>query len=207
MEIAKMYDYSIATITLYDLLKMNEKFLDIFELDTDEQTNKFKEMFKSRFDIYEIGGETIPLFKRYLENTFNIKKDYYQELINDYEQKINYLDGYISNEIINDDYTHNENYERNNNALSTTQNEQINIDLPNKNISTEYPTSKIKNNDNMTSSVNETSKNSRIRNNKINTTKKGGVNILEQKRQYQKYLRNVYLEFVDEFKNCFVLIY
>lgn len=202
-----MYDYSVATITLHDLLEMNSNFLSIFNLEKNEQTEKFKNMFMARYDIYEIGGETIPLFKRYLENTFNMKKDYYQELINDYEDKIDYLNGYVSHIETNDNYEHNENYERNNQVESITGDNTNNIDLPNKQTNAEYITSKIKRDNSQNANINETTSNNRTRKNDIIVNKTGGVNILQQKDYYQKYLKNVYLDFVDEFKTCFVLIY
>lgn len=202
-----MYDYSVATITLHDLLKMNENFLSIFNLEKSEQTEKFKKMFMSRYDIYEIGGETIPLFKRYLENTFNMKKDYYQELINDYENKIDYLNGYVSHIETNDNYEHSELYNRNNTAENVTTDNTNNIDLPNKQTNAEYITSKVKRDNSQNVDISEVTKNTRTRKNDVIVNKTGGVNILQQKEYYQKYLKNVYLDFVDEFKTCFVLIY
>lgn len=38
-------------------------------------------------------------------------------------------------------------------------------------------------------------------------TKKGGVNVIELKRDYMKLLRNIYLEFAEDFKTCFLDLY
>lgn len=194
-----MSDYAVCTMTLHDALKVDPTLLDFVSLSTDEQIAKFKDMFKARWDIYEIGGETIPLSKRFFDNKFRQWKDYYQELINDYENKINYLNGIVSNE------THTENY-TGDGTRGKTDNANRNstyVDLPNRTTTSNYATNKDDTSEEIISSQTYEDNHDRT----LEISKTGDVNILDQKIKYQKYLRNVYLEFVERFADCFALIY
>ena len=194
-----MSDMAFSTMTLHDALIIDNTLLNFISLKTTEQTNKMKEIFLARWDIYEIGGETIPLFKRFLTNNFNKHKDYYQELIDDYENKINYLDGITSTEGVS--YTDSSNGSVSK-ARIGTENIDV-IDLPNKQTTNNYVSQK----NNTSESISETNTYDDSKaGNKI-ITRNGDVNILEQKIKYQKYLRNIYLEFAERFKDCFVMIY
>ena len=64
--------YTRYTITLHDALIDNPDLLDGLVMSTNDRTNKLKEMFINRWEIYEIGLETINLFKLCINNTFNI---------------------------------------------------------------------------------------------------------------------------------------
>lgn len=194
-----MSDKAFSTMTLHDALIIDENLLDFVTLSTSEQINKFKEMFVARWDIYEIGGETLALTKRFFKNKFDVYKDYYQELINDYDNKINYLDGIIHSETVS--YSENRDISDTGNVINTENLE--NIDLPNKQTQQNYVTSKV--NDTKGTSVDTHKDDDKFGNTLI--SRNGDVNILEQKIKYQNYLRNIYLEFVERFKNCFVLIY
>ena len=194
-----MNENTMSSMTLHEALEIDEHLLDFISLQTEEQTTKFKNMFIARYDIYEIGGETIPLTKRFLTNKFNIYKDYYQELINDYENKINYLNGIVDSEVVM--YVDSSNGDVNKSYNSNSNTDYI--DLPNKTVSPNYVSKK--DNTAQTSQDAQHYEDSKSGNKSI--SRNGGVNILEQKKEYQKYLRNVYLEFAERFKDCFVLVY
>lgn len=85
--------YAKYTSCLYNILEDYPNLLENLVLSTEERTTKFKEMFVSKFFNYESGCETIGLFKLTIENLFKSHKDYYEELLDVYETKINYLDG------------------------------------------------------------------------------------------------------------------
>lgn len=175
------------TQVFLDFLEDNPTFLDYFQLDTQEHTNKFKTMLAAKWGIYEIGGETVPLFEIYIHNKFNVIKDYYIELINAYETKIEMLDG--NKEVIIETYDKTDSGSGNSNNTF--------IALPNKREATEYPTNKDKNE----TEYEDTTTTTR------NITRTGRINVIELKRDYMKLLRNVYEEFVDKFKECFIMIY
>lgn len=61
------------------------------------------------------------------------------------------------------------------------------IDLPNKQTSKEYITNKNKNNRQI--------------------TRKGGVNVIDLKRNYLRLIQDVYREFVDKFDTCFIQMF
>lgn len=194
-----MSDFAVCTMTLHDALKCDPEMLDFISLRTPEQTTKFTEMFKARWDIYEIGGETIELSKRFFANRFNQYKEYYQELIDDYENRINYLNGVIVTE------THSENYSADGSIGKTDSATRNNTytDLPNRTTVNNYATNKDETSESIVTSQTYEDAHDKT----LTISRNGDVNILDQKIKYQKYLRNVYLEFAERFKDCFALIY
>lgn len=242
-----MSDYAVNTMTLHDVINQYPNFLDFISLKTTEQTTKFKEIFSARWDIYELGGETVALSKRFLTNKFNCYKDYYQELIDDYENKINYLNGIVSSETLTylDSGSGSENNSGNKslteniddtetNAINAANNSSANnginkdlIDLPNKQTANNYISKKDNTSETKQSSetqtynqtkgddyeraVSEASQDAKTyqdtKSGNKSVSRTGDVNILEQKIKYQKYLRNVYLEFADKFKDCFCMLF
>lgn len=170
-----MYDYSYSSITLRDAIKEEPQLLEAFVLNTQEQTTKFIDIFRAKWDMYDIGGETIELFKIFITNRFIVKKDYYQELIDEYETQFNYLDGRKTVTTYREDA----------NTDSTD------YDLPRKTGATGTATAKT----NVDGELEWT------------RTLTGDVDVLEQKSKYMKFIRNLYEQFADEFKDCFSLIY
>lgn len=162
-----------STIKFRDYIKLFPSCLDNLKMSTDDQTSKLKKVFTAYFNDYEIGGETPEMFQQFLLDCYNENYDYYQEYINVYEDKINYLDGYITT---TEESNHGQNKE---------------YDLPHKQVSSEEGyLSRLAKAD-ATSTY----------------TKKGGINVVDQKFNYMKKLKNIYKEFVEKFKPCFLLIY
>ena len=103
------------------------------------------------------------------------------------------------------------------------------IDLPRTSVTENRPSSKDRTSfeDNSSDTIKESKSGTNINNtdtrttNTANTTandtkdatlkqtitKKGGVNVIELKRDYMKLLRNIYLEFAEDFKTCFLDLY
>lgn len=170
-----MFKYSYSSITLKDAIKEEPTLLGGFVLDTPEQTQEFITVFRGMWDTYDIGGETISLFKEFITNRFNMNKPYYQELINVYLDELNYKDG--KKAVIA--YT------------GSMNSDDTDYDLPRKDGSSGKATSQIK-------------KEGQIASTKTLT---GDVDVVDLKSRYLKYLRNVYKEFAETFKDCFSLIY
>lgn len=243
--------YTRFTITLHDALIKEPTLLDNLTLSTPERTSAFKKMFINRWDIYEIGVETIPMFKYIIENKFNILKDMYEELLTAYETKIDMLDG--EKETITRDDVKKENGTKttdltgnvsttatitddttttttNTGTVSKDSNEnKSHFDLPRTNTNQDKPSSKDSSTygDTVTNDLSEnlTGKNTNKTDNKTTNTantstadnkdatlkqtitKTGGVNVISLKRDYMSLIRNVLLDFVNEFDKCFLDIY
>lgn len=196
-----MYAYS--TMTLYDVLLKEPTLLDDFELETDLQTSLFKSAFIARYNIYEIGGETINYFKMMIKNRFDLNKNYYQQLINEYAKAINYEDGYVVNETITEDNDSTGTSNQATNSLSNSK--RTDYTLPYKQTNERYAT-----NENVvdTDSDIDTQNTYNVNDNKnLVRSKTGNVNVLDQKIKYMKFIRDVYRDFVEIFKDCFSLIY
>lgn len=168
-----MNNNATASIKFRDYIKLYPDCLEVLQMETDEQTTNLRKVFTAYFNDYEIGGETPVQFQQFLEDVYWDNHLFYQNYINVYEHKIDFLDGYIST-FTEDANTENKNY-----------------DLPNKKV--ESVEGYLSNMDKSNSSH--------------SYTKKGGVNVVDQKFNYLNKLKNVYKEFVEEFKPCFLLVY
>lgn len=171
--------YAKYTSCLYNILEDYPNLLENLVLSTEERTNKFKEMFISKFFNYESGCETIGLLKITIENLFKSYKDYYEEMLDVYETKINYLEGIKSTTTI--DRTDNNSY---NNSVTT---------LPRVTGSKSIPSNKSEGTENRANSITE--------------TKTGNVNVIDLRTGYMKQIRNLYEEFVMKFKPCFCQLF
>lgn len=128
-------------------------------MDSDERTQKFKDKFLASWGIYEIGTETIAEFKEVITNIFNLKKDYYIELLN-WQEKGNV-------DLEAPTYTDEKDY----------------IDLPNKQTDKEYITNKEK-------SFGETASEK-----------------LDRKLRYLKTIKNIWQDFMEEFREAICFVY
>ena len=257
------FEYSYSSLTLRDVLKIEPTLLDDLTMSTAERTNKFRNMFKAYYNSKSIAGETIELFKLWIGDKFSTYKDYYEDMITEYEKSILLDDGIVTTithtdigsnteEGTNSDTSSRNDSSTNDESGTNTQtgsgtdstsgtrgvetdDNTDNIDLPNRTTTGEYVSSREKNHidtDETTSSSttksesisgsyskgNEYSNESSIDNsgeyNKegsysktITETRKGGVNVIEQREKALAYIRNLYLEFVKKFEDCFSCIY
>ena len=179
--------YAKYTILLYDLLQEEPTFLDFMELDTNEHTEKFKKIFIAKWSMYEIGGETSQQFKIFLKQDFDLHKDYYIEKINMYEKDFNLADGVISTISSSNANT----------KTGSVSNNETQYGLPNKETSNRYPTSKSDSNNTRNLLENDT----------FSQTIKGQLPTYEIKERALATIRNIYEEFAERFKDCFVLLY
>lgn len=257
------FEYSYTSLTLRDVLKIEPTLLDDLTMSTTDRTNKFRNMFKAYYNSKSIAGETIELFKLWIGDKFNAYKDYYEELLTEYEKAIALDDGVVTTITHNDvgsnseEGTNSGTSSRNDSSTNDetgtnsqtgsgtdtksetrgveTDNNTDNIDLPNSPTSGEYVSTRVKNHvdtdetnsatstnsESITGSYskgNEYSNESSIDNsgeyNKegsysktITETRKGGVNVIEQREKALAYIRNLYLDFVKKFEDCFACIY
>ena len=191
--------YAKFTKVYADVLRDNPDILDNFTLDTTEHTSRFKEVFNAKYALLEISLETVDLFKEAIDNRFIIKKDYYIELINAYETRINMLDGLVTTKS-----GESESSESNSSTFTPgVKSQSTNYDLPRSTASQEHASNKT------ISEILEgedTTEGSRSLENEYGETTKS-ANAIDQKKKYMKMLRNVYEEFAREFYPCFLDMY
>lgn len=191
------------TETFFDFNKTYPSFLiDNLAMSTTERTEKLVNALKSVYNLYEIGGETEQTFMIMFMDTFNTWKDYYEERITAYEKQYDYTVGNrrrtIKTSGINTTGTQNTN--------SSSNNKHTDIELPNKQVTFDY-----EGYPNAISKDDSTDENSRAYDS--NTTLNDEVTtyfddeFLDLKKKYLDQIRNIYLEFANKFKECFILIY
>lgn len=247
--------YAKYTILLYDLLQQDPTFLNFMELDTEEHTTRFLQIFQAKWGMYEIGGETPEQFKIFLEQDFNLHKQYYIDKLNMYEKDFKLEEGIISTIETNRETNFNGNKSKTNVAESETKSQgtatgtnnetvsntitedntsgtnETQYGLPNKETSNRYPTSKTESETNEDKSMTQTSTKGDTSSNTINNTDnfsqnvtdtetdtnnetmldsktfKGQMPTYEIKEKAMASICNIYEEFADRFKECFILLF
>ena len=201
------------TMCYKDVLRIYPNVTENISFGTSEQTKKLLDMLYSKYAIYEISGETIQEFKLYLENKFNQYKDYYLEMISAYETQVEWLDGLITQDTYDLHDTSDEKYTpgvimRTTDSPGVTMTDE-HYDLPRSSSSENRPSSR----DVSTPSGSTTRTVEPVGTNNNDTYKKvdkGGTvtrthaDQVEQRDKYLKSIRNLYSEFADKFKPCFL---
>lgn len=195
--------YAKYTQTFHDFLLDNPSFLeDTIKLSSEERNDKLINALKSVFNLYEIGGETDDIFKVMFTDVFNLWKDYYEERITAYEKQYDYTVGNrrrtVKSSGINTTGTQDSN--------GSSNNKHTEIELPNKQVSPSYegyPNAIDK--DDATDEAHKSYDSNTILNDEVTTF--FDDEFLDLKRKYLEQLRNIYLEFANKFKECFILIY
>lgn len=199
--------YAKYTIVFADVLKLRPTILENIVMDTSEHTASIQAMLKSRYYNYEIAGETMGEFQEMLEMRFNQVKDYYIELLEGYETKINMLDGRKTTREYTETRDINGSSNNSNVQKSSSTSNNVYTDLPRSSSTEERPTNKTAitnsddnsiNNDNQYSTKDTTSRTATIT---------GVDSQVELKEKYLKIIRNIWLEFADELKPCFLQLY
>ena len=196
--------YAKFTMTYQEALSIDPTILNGIDLDTKEHSDKLKAMITDRYWNWEIGGETLGEFKAMLSHRFRTIRDYYIELIQAYETKINMLDGKKTSVIIDENTTSKDTSSGNLSHTGTNSGDGKNYDLPRSNAAENRPSSR--NESSLTTNTTDTSSGTTdkqgSRDKTVTTT--GGENVIDLKREYLKLLRNVWLELVNELSPCFL---
>lgn len=180
------------TETLSEFITYNPKFLeDNFKMSTEDRSKKIISMFISDWLLYEISAETESEFKLFIKSTFDKYKDYYEEMLDNYEKKYDYSVGLTR-------VTESSN--SNNSTSDVTPNlTDTHYDLPNKQTENEYPSSK----DTQTGSNHSSLAGSNNGSEKVSYNDE----FIQLKNAYMSQIRSLYYEFSSRFKDCFLHIY
>lgn len=196
--------YAKFTMTYQEAIEIDPTIAYNLTLDTQEHSEKLQNMIKDRYWNWEIGGETLGEFKAMLSHRFHTIRDYYIELIQAYETKINMLDGRKTSVIIDENTTNKDTSSGTLSHTGTNSGDGKNYDLPRSNATENRPSSR--NESSLTTNTMDTSSGTMdkqgTRDKTVTTT--GGENVIELKREYLKLLRNVWLELVNELSPCFL---
>lgn len=198
--------YAVYTMQLVDALEIEPTLLDVFNFSKDplhdqafwdSQSETFKNIFKSRYYNYELGLETIPLFKEAIQNIFITKETEYKERLNVWFQERNQL----ITKYAKLDISRNDKFIGTYSYSGYTTDKTIITDLPNKNTTNEYPSEK----DNSTGSSDYNTNTNNFR--YTNDSHVNNRELLDIKREYMNLVRNIYLEFMEDYKTCFCLLW
>lgn len=195
--------YAKYTETFHDFLKRNPYFLEHeLHFPDNERTEKFHRALISKYNLYEIGGETEEMFKIMLKDVFELWNEYYAERISAYEKQYDYTIG-NRRRTLKSSNVHSTSNQYN---TDTSDNKHTDIELPNKKVSDDYEgyPNAISKDKNVIDSYKDYSSDSNL-NDEVTTI--FDDEFLDLKNKYLAQLRNIYLEFADKFKECFIIIY
>lgn len=207
--------YAKYTSCLYNVLDDYPNLLENLTMSTEERTTRFKDTFVAMWFNYEIGLETIGLFKLTLEQRFNRYKNYYEELLDTYETNINFLDGIKSTRTISETNLKDDtDVASSTRALTRDETKTLGestTTLPRVQTANSIPSSKVDG----TTEISDTTNDSVNYNNTktineertLTETKTGDENVIKLKVEYMNQIRNLYEEFSKEFKSCFIQIF
>lgn len=203
------------TMCFVDAYALDPTLFDDMEMSTDERKNALVKMLKSKYNIYEIAGETLQEFKLFLTNKFNQWVFYYEQLLDAYEQEFDWKDGDVEDVdmVYTNDATRVVTPRTQAKTTSTPGviNTREDYDLPRSTSSENRPSSKtvttpsgqdvtiagsISGEDTIEDDGTRTEKG-----------KRGRVNLVEQREKYLKAVRNLYMDFAEKFKPCFLDMY
>lgn len=196
------YPYSVYTMTLLEYL--DRQLWDMQDLNMGESSrnNAFLDMFTSMYNLCEIGAETPDLFRKMVTDTFNEYKDYYNQLLDAYEKQYDYATGNkkitIRSETVDTDTDRI--------SKNIDNNKHTEIELPNKQVSNpddSYPSAIDKDESNSKNVSNAKAKTVR----EYTDTVEYKDEFIDLKNKYIEQIRNVYKEFCEKFKDCFMIIY
>lgn len=169
---------------------------------TNDMASDLTSMLTAIYRYYECGTEDYDEMLQYLTDTFDEYKDYYYELITNYQKEYNYE---LNNKRV---ITKSDSLSMvgNTKVDNDTNNKQTEYELPNKVINESYrstPSTIIdtdSKNTNNKDYTNDTTRDSV-------TTTEFNNEFVDLKNKYINQIRNVYREFAMKFKECFYQVY
>lgn len=203
------------TMCFRDVYTIEPNIFSEMEMSTTDRLDALIGMLKAKYDIYEISAETIPEFKIFLTNMFNQWVFYYEQMLDAYEEEFDWKLGDVdsSNMTFTDDNTRTLTpravYTTTSTpgVVSTTED----YDLPRSTATESRPASKSvttpMGNDVTTSGGTDGTDTVVDDGEKTETGSRSHVNLVEQRDKFLKAVRNLYMEFADKFKPCFMDMY
>ncbi len=207
--------YAKYTMTYQEVVSLDATIPEVLSFGDDTKDKAIRDMVMDVFWNWEIAGETIGEFRNMLMHTFNSYRDYYNELIDAYQTKIDMLDGRkTSTTIQGNDTTVDKGSSTYDTAMENNRkgsNTDTNYDLPRSNVSENRPSSKSTRdiddaNTSQGSGGSEYSKNKDFTRNRT-VTVTGGENVIQLKKQYLTIIRNIYRECALNLQKCFLEIF
>lgn len=195
--------YAKYTQTFHDFLLETPNFLrNLIRLSSTDRSSKLINAIISEYNLYEIGGETDEMFKVMFTDVYNLWKDYYEERITAYEKEYDYTIGNKRRTL----KTSNVTVEGSQDNNGSSSNKHVNIELPNKQVTSSYEGYP---NDINTDQGSDTAHKEYDAETNLSdeVTTIFDDEFLDLKKKYLDQLRNIYLEFAKKFKECFILIY
>lgn len=198
------YPYSRFTMTYQEVVDLDTTIPELMSFGDDTKDKAIRDMVMDMYWNWEIAGETIGEFKNMLQHSFNTVKDYYNELIDAYQTKIDMLDGRKT--VITRDTTNTD--KKTETTASTTHgsntNDALFYDLPRSTTSENRPSTKTDKASSTDNSGTATFTADNVKNIDATITTIGGENVIKLKKDYMKLIRNVYYDCAMELRKCFL---
>lgn len=202
-------------MTYQEVVALDATIPEVLDFGDDTKNKAIRDMVMDMYWNWEIAGETIGEFRGMLAHSFGVIKDYYNEIIDAYQTKINMLDGRKTVTKIDSTNKNEENYTNKfENTSKTTgdggSTDKI-YDLPRSTTSENRPSGLTENrhdsaSDN-TASGTTTSNGGKTSTKDDTITITGGENVIQLKKEYLKLIKNIYKECANNLQKCFLDIF
>lgn len=204
--------YAKYTMTYQEVVSIDDTIPELLTFGDDIKDKAIREMVMDMYWNWEIAGETIGEFKGMLKHSFNSVRDYYNEMIDAYQTKINMLDGKKTTITVkvNDTTTesgHNEGSSSGTNDRDTSSSTSK-YDLPRSSTTENRPSGKTedtaKDERSSSSSASNDYNSSKAATKDKNIEKLGSESVIKLKQEYMSIIRNIYKECANSLGKCFL---
>ena len=209
------YPYAKYTMTYQEVVALDATIPEVLSFGDDIKDKSIRDMVMDMYWNYEIAGETIGEFRNMLAHRFGTIRDYYNELIDAYQTKIDMLDGRKTVTTVDgtDKTTESgkNDYSNNGTTGSDSSGETLRYDLPRSSSTENRPSGKTSDTSNVDSSSSSSgnanfSSDKRVDRDKTITIK-GGESVIKLKKEYMAIIKNVYKECASNLQKCFLDIF
>ena len=201
------YPYAKYTMSYQQVVDLDNTIPSLLDFGDETKNANIQKMVMDMYWNWEIAGETIGEFKNMLSHSFGAIKDYYSELIDAYNTKINMLDGIKTTRKTVRDGQNTDTTTLDTTTTNSGGTTNEGYDLPRSNSAENRPSSKTVLNDTRSNKTDGTNTLIKEFGESKTTTMEGGVNVIRLKDQYMKLIRNVYHECALKLQKCFLDIW
>lgn len=186
-------------LTLREVIVQVPTLFEHIQMSTAAKTDAFISEFTAMYNNKYICTYNLEQFKLFIEDKFSEIKRLYERKLEVYDLELNGNDG---KKIVRELHELNGS-SISNSTTSRDDSESTHYDLPRSTNATATPTTK----DSGFIATNGHSSSSGNGNRDVTETITGDVNVIDQRKKWLDYVRDIYRDMCKEFKDCFAIIY
>ena len=209
------YPFAKYTMSYQEVVALDATIPEVLTFGDDTKDKAIRDMVMDMYWNREIAGETVGEFRGMLSHAFGTIRDYYNELIDAYQTKIDMLDGRKTTTVIDGTDKTTEEGKNDYSSQGTIDRDSTNTtnryDLPRSTASENRPSGKTEDTStddrSSSSSGNAKYENSKTLDRDKTITITGGESVIKLKKEYMGIIKNIYRECANNLQKCFLDIF